>query len=165
MLHDFLESIPQVGTVEWIGLAPASRAEIQVVEQGDAVVDLGLTGDHHSKKHPGGKRQVTFIQAEHLAAIAALCGRTSPVPPELLRRNVVLSGINVISLKDKFFQIGDAIFQGTGPCVPCSLMEENLGTGGYQAMRGHGGLTAKVIRSGTFRKNDKVHWIEDPSAL
>jgi hypothetical protein len=44
---------------------------------------------------------VTLIQFEHLAVISALMGRSQdhPVKPEDLRRNLVISGINLFSLK------------------------------------------------------------------
>ena len=80
----------------------------------------------------------------------------SEIAPALLRRNIVVSGINLQALKQRNFKIGSAIFYGTGNCAPCSRMEEALGTGGYNAMRGHGGITAYVVQAGKISVGDSV---------
>lgn len=144
----------QSGRVEWIGVCPARRAPVQVVSEVEAVTSFGLTGDHHAKSGKS-KRQVTLIQHEHLPVVAALTGR-SEVPPELLRRNIAVSGISVLTLKEGRFRIGDVLLEGTGLCAPCSHMEEALGSGGYNAMRGHGGITARVLNGGVIRIGDSV---------
>jgi MOSC domain-containing protein YiiM len=48
---------------------------------------------------------------------------------------VLVEGINLLSLKGKQFRIGEAVFEYSGECHPCSRMEEALGAGGYNAMR------------------------------
>lgn len=151
---ELVERVPQVGRLEWIGLAPARRAPIESVQEALAEPGTGLRGDHHARSGLG-KRQVTLVQSEHLPAIAALAGRTS-VESELLRRNLVVSGINLASLRARRFRIGGVELEGTGDCAPCSRMEEALGAGGYQAMRGHGGITAIVVTGGTLRVGDEV---------
>jgi len=153
--NELIAIVPPIGRVEWIGLAPKAREPIEVVPWATVEVGTGLAGDHHATSGQASKRQVTLVQAEHLPVVAGLCGLEN-VDPRLLRRNIVVSGINLLSLKDRFFQIGEAVLEGTGPCAPCSLMEQNLGPGGYQAMRGHGGITTAVIRSGTIRVGDPV---------
>ena len=150
-LHELLSHLPATGRLEWIGLRPERLAPIQVVDAVDAVTDQGLAGDRAA----GGKRQVTLIQAEHLPVVAALSGRET-VDPTLLRRNLLVRGINLLALKDRRFRIGEALLEGTGPCPPCSRMEENLGAFGYQAMRGHGGITARVVSGGRITRGDAL---------
>jgi len=119
-------------------------------------LDKGLQGDRFNGS-PGNPRQVTLIQQEHLDVIAA-CLNRGPVPPSLLRRNIVVSGINLLALKDKRFRIGDAVLEYSGLCHPCSNMESRLGAGGYNAMRGHGGITARVCEAGRVRLKDAVFY-------
>ena len=102
------------------------------------------------------KRQVTLIQKEHLKRDFRHILGKKRIDPKLTRRNIVISGINLSSLKHQKFQIGSAIFETTGICAPCKRMEENLGPGGYSAMRGHGGITATVIEEGEIRLGDKI---------
>ncbi|NQV26289.1 MAG: MOSC domain-containing protein [Rhodopirellula sp.] len=151
----------QNGRVEWIGLCTARRGVVEIVTEARVEVGTGLTGDHHATSGKS-ERQVTMIQQEHLAAAAAILGRDE-VRPEDVRRNLVVSGISLIALKDQTFQIGDAVLQGTGPCVPCSRMSEILGPGGYNAMRGHGGITVRVLEAGTIRLGDEVVPVPTPA--
>ena len=92
-----------------------------------------------------------------IAALAGLDG----IAPTTLRRNVVVSGLPLIALKGRRFRIGDVLLEGTEPCDPCSRMEAALGPGGYNAMRGHGGLCARILDGGTLRIGNTVTWVND----
>ena len=74
-----------------------------------------------------------------------------------------VSGIALTALNGCRFRLGDVVLEGTGPCDPCSRMEEALGFGGQTAMRGHGGLCAVVITGGTFRIGDPVTFESAPT--
>ena len=138
------------GRIKWIGLRPARRKPLRTVGEAE-LTQRGLTGDHA----PGGQRALTLIQAEHLPAIAALCG-LDDVDPAALRRNLVVSGLNLAGRKGVRLRLGSAEIVLTGPCHPCSRMEENLGHGGYAAMRGHGGWYAEVARAGRIAVGDEI---------
>lgn len=145
------------GQVTWIGVRPARKAPLLSLDGVEITREAGLEGDHYSGR-PGGKRQVTLIQAEDLTAIAGYLGRE--VTPGDLRRNLVVAGINLRALKDRRFQIGSAVLEATDDCHPCSRMETILGPGGYNAVRGHGGITARVITGGQVRVGDAVSVLE-----
>ena len=160
-LQELFGILPQVGRLEWIGLRSTRLGEIAIVEEAVLVAERGLQGDHTVTGRAGTKRQVTLIQHEHLIAVAGMLHRDR-VPPELTRRNLVVSGINLLALKGKQFRVGESLLEFSGPCEPCSRMEANLGPGGFNAMRGHGGITAKVIEGETIRLGDEVS-AEPPS--
>ena len=140
----------QPGRVAWIGLRPARRAAMVPVDAASITTD-GLEGD----RSRAGKRAVTLIQWEHLAAIGAYLGREA-VMPEILRRNLVITGINLASLKGRAIEVGQAKLRLTVVCAPCSRMEEALGPGGYAAVRGHGGWCVEVLEPGPVRLGDAV---------
>lgn len=146
------------GVLQWIGLRPARHAPVEVRQSVTLVAGRGITGDRYRTTRNGG-RQVTLIAEEDLAAIAAFLGLDS-IPPELVRRNFVTRGINLMALKDRRFRIGSAVLEGAGDCAPCSRMEEALGPGGYNAMRGRGGLTARIICGGDVRIGDAITRID-----
>ncbi|MDR6179577.1 MULTISPECIES: MOSC domain-containing protein [unclassified Pseudomonas] len=156
-LKELLAQVPQSGEVRWIGVRPASRAPMVEIEAVEARRDAGLTGDH-ARPTPRNQRQVTLIQWEHLPVVAALIGKT--VAPADLRRNLAIAGINLFSLKNRRFRIGQAVLETTGWCQPCARLEERLGPGTFQAMRGHGGLTTRVLESGIIRLGDRVEVLD-----
>lgn len=160
-LGALMATLPRAGQVQWIGLRTARDVPMVEVAQAQAVAGKGLVGDRYGSG--SGKRGITLIQAEHLPAIAALSGH-GQVPPALLRRNVVVSGIALVALKGRRFRIGEAVFEGTQPCDPCSRMEAALGPGGYNAMRGHGGLCARVLRDGVIAVGDPLVALADDEA-
>ncbi len=143
------------GKLEWIGLRSERRGEVVVVDEAEAVVGQGLVGDHRMKKSPGSARQVTIISSEYIQQICQHTGHQS-IDPRLLRRNLVISGMNMNLLRYQRLQIGEVIIETNALCHPCSRMDENLGKGGTAAMFGYGGLCAKIIQGGRLAVGDAV---------
>ena len=147
------------GRVSWIGLRPVRRESLQAVSTVKACAGLGLEGDHRMSKTPGSGRQVTLISEEFIAQIERFTGLTS-IEPAILRRNLVVSGINLNALRRQRFRVGEAVFEATQLCHPCARMEEALGKGGVAAMLGHGGLCAKIIEGGAIQVGDAITVVE-----
>ncbi len=156
-LATLLDTLPQVGELKWIGIRPGRGEAMEPLTRVGVYQGSGLEGDRY-KGRSTSRRQVTLIQAEHLPVIASCSGHDS-VAPEALRRNLVVSGINLLALKGKWFRVGEVLLEYTGPCDPCSKMESLLGPGGYNAMRGHGGITARVLEEGEIAVGDAL-WRE-----
>jgi MOSC domain-containing protein YiiM len=154
-----MSTLPRSGVVRWIGVRPGRASPMVERVRVEAVAGGGLVGDRYAGG--SGKRGVTLIQSEHLPAIAALSGHDA-VPPALLRRNVVVAGLPLVALQGRRFRIGTAVFEGTGECDPCARMEKALGPGGFNAMRGHGGLCARIVADGSFAVGDAVEPIGAP---
>jgi MOSC domain-containing protein YiiM len=151
-LQILLDTLPQQGKICWIGVRPGRKKPLVALETVEAITQKGLAGDHYTGAY-GSKRQITLIQQEHLEAIASFM-QVKTVSPEMLRRNLVVKGINLLALKDKTFWVGEALLEYTGECHPCSRMEEILGSGGYNAVRGHGGITARILKGGKISLGD-----------
>lgn len=145
-LQDLCRAGDVRGYVESIIVRDTPRAPARAIEATRALAGIGLADDRLGKRGAAelSTRQVTLIQHEHLPVIAQLA-HVAAVDPLGLRRNLVVSGLNLLALK-----------QIVGPCHPCSRMEESIGPGGYAAMRGHGGMTARILESGAIRVGDEI---------
>lgn len=166
-LAALLSSFPGDGRLRAIMLRPARDAAAVSVPQAQALAGRGLAGDRSAASATPGvsKRQVTLFQYEHLALLADWL-RREHVDPVLLRRNLVVSGLNLVGAKSPLRNLplrlhvgAAAVLEVTGPCDPCSKMERALGAGAYTALRGHSGLTARVLVDGAIKVGDRV-WIE-----
>jgi MOSC domain-containing protein YiiM len=149
-MAELLSRFPRPGPIEAILLRSARHVDPQEVE----AADLGAGGLVRDHARPG-KRALTLFQAEHFPVITAIVGREATA--YLSRRNLVVSGLNLNALRGAFLQLGPtAAIEITGPCAPCSRMEQALGKGGYNAVRGNGGWCATVLQPGRLSVGDEV---------
>jgi len=160
-LAKLLDAPLRPGRLVWIGLRPARREAMLAVVEARLEAGRGLVGDRYARRD--GDRQVTLVEAESLAAIASHLGLTE-VAPDLIRRNLVTRGVNLLALKERRFRIGEAVLETSGECHPCSRMEETLGVGGYNAVRGLGGITARVVSGGLIRVGDPIERLDRAAA-
>ncbi len=160
-LHELVSRFVGAGRVEAIVLRPQRGAPAVFVDETRAEPGRGLIGDRRAQRlgetDAERKRELTLIQHEHLALIGAWTSQTD-IDARRLRRNLVISGLNLIAMHSPFadqvlvWRIGpEACIEITGTCPPCSRMEAELGPGGYNVLRGHGGMTARVIAGGLIQ--------------
>jgi MOSC domain-containing protein YiiM len=150
--------------VSAIYLAPGAGDVLVAVPQVRAVPQRGLEGDRYFlgvgsfSRWPGTGRAITFIEAEVIEAVRREHG--FDLADGRSRRNIVTSGVPLLSLIGQRFRIGTAVFHGERPCEPCGYLEGRIGEGLMAALKGRGGLRAEVIEEGVLRPGDTVEVIE-----
>lgn len=148
------------GFVEGIFLAPEAGARMKGVEVSNAVEGCGLESDRYCAGTGHWSRfgrvcQVTFIAAEDLDDIERETG--VGVKKGEHRRNVVTRGISLKTLRrGERFRIGEAVFEYRGPRSVCRYIERLTEPGMTQALKGRGGVCARVIENGMVRVGDRI---------
>jgi MOSC domain-containing protein YiiM len=106
----------------------------------------GLEGCAHARA--GTKRQVLFASAEHLDALGVEYGR--------IRENFTIEGADVHDwLVGQRLRVGEALFEITMVCDPCSRMDE-IRPGLQDELDGRRGMLARVVASGEVAAGDEV---------
>ncbi len=72
--------------------------------------------------------------------------------PELaadaLRRNVMVSGLDLSALVGRGFRLQGVLFEGVSEAKPCYWMNDAVAPGAEQWLRGRGGLRARIRSDG-----------------
>jgi MOSC domain-containing protein YiiM len=152
------------GFVEGIYLAPRAGAEMKSVQAVTVLEGCGLEGDRYCAgtghwSRFGGGCEATFIAAEDLEDIE----RETDVGVKNgeHRRNVVTTGINLKTLRrGERFRVGEVVFEYQGPRSVCRYIERLTEPGMTQALKGRGGICARVTENGTVRVGDEVELLQ-----
>lgn len=114
------------------------------------VAGRGIEGDRFLDFKPDYKGQVTFFAQEIYEELCARFG-VRDIPPSAFRRNVITSGVDLNALIGQEFEIQGVRFLGVAECSPCEWMDQAFGPGTEDALRGRGGLRAKILNDGVLR--------------
>lgn len=128
------------------------QTPMQAVEHIECEAGKGIQGDRYFDHKPDYKGQITFFSSE---VAQDLCNRfdVSKWDPSVFRRNVIVSGADLNTLIGQEFEIQGVRFFGTEEAKPCYWMNRAFHPGAEDALRGRGGLRAKVLTSGTIRRD------------
>ena len=150
--------------VEGIFLAPEGGAQMKGVQAATALEGCGLEDDRYCAGTGHWSRfgrvcEVTFIAAEDLDDIQR---ETSvSVNNGEHRRNVVTRGISLKALRrGQRFGAGEVVFEYRGPRSVCRYIERLTEPGMTQALKGRGGICARVIENGTVRVGDEIEVLQ-----
>ncbi len=128
---------------------PAGERPMLEVTAAKCVAGKGIIGDRFFDYKPDYKGQITFFSHE---VYTDLCLEFNlvDVPPSVFRRNVIVEGVDLNKLIGKEFEIQGIRFLGTVESSPCYWMNGAVAEGAEEAMKGRGGLRAKILTGGTL---------------
>lgn len=114
------------------------------------VTGHGIEGDRFFEFKSNYKGQITFFAEEVYEDLCQRFGVNSK-DPSVFRRNVITSGVDLNELIGKEFEIQGVRFTGTEECRPCYWMDQAFAPGAEEALRGRGGLRARILTGGVLR--------------
>jgi MOSC domain-containing protein YiiM len=123
------------------------------VDQVECVAGQGLVGDRFFGHKENYKGQVTFFAAE---MYENLCEKLQVTDrdPSVFRRNILTRGADLNALIGKTFEIQGIRFEGMSECSPCYWMDQAFAPGAEEALKGHGGLRARILTTGTLQREN-----------
>ena len=145
------------GTIELLVIAPESGAAVELPQAVEALAGRGLAGDRYCLTEAAtgraAKGNITLIERasfDHLRSLGL------GVEEHELRRNVVVSGLDLNQLVGSEFTIGSVRCLATELCEPCRQIERLTHDGVLKALVGRGGIRAEILSGGLISIGDSV---------
>jgi MOSC domain-containing protein YiiM len=130
---------------------PPGQAPMIEMDSVECIAGKGLTGDRFFDFKEDYKGQVTFFAQEEYERLCAQF-QIENVPPSIFRRNIITRGVDLNALIGREFEVQGVRFLGTQESAPCHWMNEAFALGAEAAMKGHGGLRARILSNGVLRR-------------
>ncbi len=128
------------------GRAPDDYPLIEV-DRIECVAGHGIRGDRFFDYKDNYKGQITFFSLEVFERLRAKFPEMDK-GAGVLRRNVIVSGVDLNALIGEEFELQGVRFRGTAHCKPCYWLDTAFAPGTEKALAGNGGLRALILTSG-----------------
>tara|TARA_R110002096_G_scaffold215310_12_gene403162 strand:- start:13611 stop:14069 length:459 start_codon:yes stop_codon:yes gene_type:complete len=131
------------------GKEPGTDPMVEVDEV-ECIANRGIKGDRFLDHKPDYKGQITFFAK---SVYDRLCDQfqVADKSPKAFRRNVIVDDVDLNTLIGEDFEIQGIRFHGTEECRPCYWMDQAFADGAHEALKGHGGLRARILSDGVLR--------------
>jgi len=123
---------------------------LQEVAEIECVAGRGIRGDRFYDYKDDYKGQITFFAQEVFDGLSAAFPFV-PKGPGAVRRNVIVSGVDLNALIGEEFELQGVRFRGTGHCRPCYWLDQAFCPGTEAWLKGNGGLRAQILTSGGLK--------------
>ena len=128
---------------------PAGETPIAEVPELECVAGRGVRGDRFFDYKEDYKGQITFFSREVYDDLCNGFG-VFDKEPEVFRRNVIIEGVDLNSLIGTEFEVQGVRFHGSCEAAPCYWMDQAFHQGAEEALKGRGGLRAKILSDGVL---------------
>jgi MOSC domain-containing protein YiiM len=148
------------GTLDFIHVTPAKSRPMRRLDEARLIAGQGIEGDRYLlgtgtySVRPGADRQITLIESEMLARVAADCGHEIGVDEH--RRNLTVTGVPLQHLVGLRFRVGECLLEGMRINQPCKYLNLMLKRDVYMALWNRSGLNCRIVEGGTIRPGDPV---------
>lgn len=132
---------------------PPGAYPVVSVQEVRCVAGRGLENDRFFDYKEDYKGQVTFFAWETYEQMCRRFG-VRDKGPDVFRRNVITEGLELNALIGTEFEVQGVRFLGTQESAPCHWMNTAFADGAEAALKGHGGLRAKILSDGVLRVDD-----------
>lgn len=133
----------------------AGMNPLQKMFEIECVAGRGIRGDRFFDYKEDYKGQITFFSIQVFEDVCLTLGISGKCPG-LTRRNVITSGVDLNLLIGQAFSVQGLDFEGVCECKPCYWMDQAIGAGAERALRGRGGLRARILTSGILRVEPQI---------
>lgn len=133
------------------GRPPGEHPRIEL-DQIECVANHGIREDRFFDFKKDYKGQITFFSLEVFGALRQEL-KLPTAEASATRRNVFVTGVDLNKLVGREFELQGVRFAGTEECRPCEWMNSAIGPGAEAWLRGRGGLRARILSSGTLKRD------------
>ena len=147
------------GVVEGIYITSEGSAAMERVEEVRTIEGRGIEGDRYCQgtgfwTNYGDVCQVTLIEGEDLDYIEDELGIS--VKDGQHRRNIITRGIRLLDLRRKRFRVGEVLLEFDRSRPPCRHVQDLTEPGMTRALKGRGGICARVVQAGRIRERAAI---------
>ena len=141
---------------------PPDNCPLVAADRVECVAGHGIRGDRFFDYEDDYKGQITFFSREVFDLMAQDFGQKTK-SPGVLRRNVIVSGVELTELIGVDFALQGVQFRGTAHCAPCHWMDTAFAPGAEKFLAGRGGLRARIMTDGRISVGDAQLIILQPA--
>ena len=144
-----------MGKIEAINISSTSEAKTVYINQAFLEKNKGIVNDRYYNNFKHSMEQVTLIDKEEIDLFNYNIKKN--IDYKDFRRNIIVSGLNLIKCINKTILINDVKLKIHEICQPCKYLQDKLRTPELvKLLVNKSGVRAEIITSGFVKVNDRV---------